>query len=662
MDVSPPTAQADELTHVPPRGAVVADPWRTPVGPAWRWLAVAIGPLALAYLALLNPYWVPSGDGEVYTAIARSLVKGEGLMFNGGRAAIAPPGWPIVLSLAMRVSPEFLFLKLVTTTSMLAALAIAFYVVRRFLSDRAAAVTILLAGTLSTLYPLTFWMHTEAFFCVLGFGAILIAFRIAEGRAVPVVESALMLALLAAGAFVRWPGLLQMVLVVPILLSGRDRPWASPKRWLLVIAVCVACVGTFRATYEYLSLTPEEQKIARRTGGTAEAEGGEVVTEVPSTTLPATVPVVIPDGTTLPTTTAPVVAMPAATATDDGETPTIGLDKSRKDRGKVAELANRTFNSGKWFSWLLWQPTRFGQSIDLINAAALVVGWATIGLLAATMAAGIVRRNYFWVGLAAYTGGLCVGWDNPNARYFVPVAPFIIAGVLIGIAQLNAFFDAKRWHRRADAGDEPSDFEATDRGTGRLRLIGGWKLAAGVFVASLLLGNLPLLAIDVWVFRSRDFYGRYEAGQNKELIAAAQFIRKYPTTNRIVISEFYKNMGRARWSKYGMRALHLLTDQPISGMQRRTKFADRGTEEDVKKELNRNNADYYVFQSEWKPWRVWHLRLTPGVQKALTGKAAFSSSSSGGWELYVKRPASTKFARQPIDADAFEPPRRVPGL
>lgn len=638
--------------------APVADPWRVPRrGVPWRWLATAIVPLALVYLSMLNRYWVPSGDGEVYTCIARALVKGEGLMFNGQRAAIAPPGWPLVLSWAMRVSPEFLFLKLVTTASMLGALVVAFFICRRFVSDRAAAATILLTGTLSTLYPLTYWMHTEAFFCLLGFGAILIAFRIAERRALPVVETPLLLFLLAFGAFTRWPGVLHIVLVVPILLSGGRRPWARPSRWLTVALVCAVSVGTFRGTYRYLQPTAAEKAAYAKANTAPESEGDSEQPIEPEMPLPTTGPI---------TTTAPTTTQPALT--NDAQTPGWA-DVGGRDakRGPVGEFLNRISIAGRWFAWLLWQPTRFGQSVRAIDAAAMAFGWLSILLLAATMFGGLARRNFFWVGLAAYTGGLCVLWPNPNARYFVPVAPFILAGVLLGIAQLNAWVDARLWHRRALADDphnppaEPGIVEPSDPQTGALRLVGGWKLLALVFVVATLASNLPLLAVDISIFRSSDFYGRYEAGSNKDLIAAAQFIRENPR-GPICVSERYENLGRARWSKYGVRALHLLTDRPILPMQHKAKMAVRPTDDNVRKWLNKgvNDVDYYVYQTEWKPWRVWHFQLSPELQQKLTGRPAFNAGRSGGWELWGRKNAS--YRPIPIDPKDFEPPTRVPGL
>jgi hypothetical protein len=586
-----------------------------------RWLVTALVPLALLYLALLNPYWVPSGDGEVYTCIARSLVKGEGLMFNGSRAAIAPPGWPLVLSWAMRISPEFWFLKLLVTTFLLASFIPAFYVVRRFLSDRASAGVICLTGTLSTVYPLAFWMHTEAFFCVLGFSAILIAYRIREGRAKVRIEVPLMLLLLALGAFTRWPGVLHAALIVPILLSGRPALWKDRRTLVLCLLTVVTCYATYKITYSYLSLSPHEQALAAMSGGMSDAETGDIDSD--ATTEPTTGP-----------TTSQMLH-----AGDDDETPDTNTFRNIK-RTFIGEITYRVGTAGKWFSWLLWQPSRFGQSVHFINVSALIAGWTAIALLGIALYAEWRRRDYFWIGLALYTGGLCVLWPNPNARYFVPVAPFIITGIFIGIRE------ASNW------------LASRPRGARFARPVGVG--VAGLFVLGTVGSNLPLLAIEIGVFRSKHFYAKYEAGQSKELIAVADYILKHPRDGTIVINELYDNMGRQRYSKFGMRALHLLTNQPIIGLERKSRLKTRptGGDDAVRKWLkNRANASYLVYQAAWNPWRVWHFRLSPELQKKLTGRTV--SFETGGWELFARENA--KYPK--VDGiPSASGPTRVPGL
>lgn len=613
----------------------------------WKWLAVAIIPLALIYLSMLNRYWVPSGDGEVYTCIARSLVRGEGLMFNGSRAAIAPPGWPLVLALAMKISPEFAFLKLVTIFSMLGAFVSAFFVLRRFVTDRASAGIILLTGILSSVYPLTYWMHTEAFFCLLGFSAILIAFRIAEGKARLDFEVPIMLILLGFGAFTRWPGILHIVLIIPILLSGPGKPWKRVSIWAIAVLSVGVCVATFMSTHSYLSLTKEEKRLAIASGGTAESE---TETPVETQSLELETP------TTGPTTT-PVLN------SNDSLTPGWRDLEGSSQRSRFEEYAYRVSTAGKWFAWLLWQPTRFGQSVTFINASALVAGWLAIAMLILALVRGVARHEFFWIGLAIYTGGLCVLWPNPNARYFVPVAPFIILGIFLGIQAVSEIV-----RRPRPILSKPSSHTGTFSGSKissiHVRAL-AWpaKVLMISFVAATLLSNLPLLGIDIWVFRSHDFYARYEAGSNKDLIFAANSINQHPTApeRRVAVADWYDNMGRGRYSKYGQRALHLLTDRQVITPPKKAAYKDRPTQDPPRiwaKKVG-NDADYYVWQSPWNPWRVWHFRLSPDLQAKLSGKPRLDKES-GGWELYMR--VNNRYQRAKLDRNPKHLPTRVPGL
>ncbi len=595
-------------------------------GPAqadWRWCLLGCGILLAVYLLMLNPYWVPSGDGEVYTAMARSLARGEGLLFNGARAAIAPPGWPLLLAGAMRILPEFWFLKLINIVSMTAGLGICFWIARRFVSARVACLGMLLAGTLSTLYPLTYWMHTEASFIFFASLAILLAFRIGENRASK-VEWILMLTCLAWASFIRWPGALTVLLVTAGLLRPGVRLFSRPSLLGVIIAWGVA-FGTFAATHQFLSLSKEEAKLARAAGGTGESETGT-------------------DVVTTATTASTII-------TDDQLTPTIFPPPT--DKSLVGEYASRVASSGKWFAWVLWQPTRFGESVRPIRVAGLIFGTLVIVLLVWTLFDALKRREWFWLALAGYTGGLVLMWPNPNARYYVPVVIFIIAGVFNALRLMHAI----GWHRLAS----------------------GFTYA---FVIATLASNLPLYLYEVWVFRSGDrFYDRYEAGSNASLIASIQWIQARNQTigtplrmiespidpseevapGRIAVSERYVNMGRSRYSKYGVRASHLLSDEPILGVDRTSRLSRRPTEDAARRWAIRNGVTYYLYQVPTEPWRVGNFRLTPSLQRALTGREP--DGNTMGWELYERIDGSSRY-RLITDLPEIDlkPMRRVPGL
>ena len=77
----------------------------------WAILVASIGAI---YLLMYNPYWVPGGDSELYIAVGRSWATGLRHTFNGQFVSICPPGWPLLLAAAMKISPSFGFLKLIT--------------------------------------------------------------------------------------------------------------------------------------------------------------------------------------------------------------------------------------------------------------------------------------------------------------------------------------------------------------------------------------------------------------------------------------------------------------------------------------------------------------------------------------------------------------------
>ena len=51
------------------------------------WCGTAV---LVAVAGVANPWWVPTGDSEVYLTTARNLLAGRGLVFNGEPMAVAP--------------------------------------------------------------------------------------------------------------------------------------------------------------------------------------------------------------------------------------------------------------------------------------------------------------------------------------------------------------------------------------------------------------------------------------------------------------------------------------------------------------------------------------------------------------------------------------------
>src|SRR5262245_47080308 len=92
----------ENLEAAPPQQVVPPRPLRDETSLDRKIWVASTAVAALFFLALQNRYWIPGGDSEVYTSAARSIVLGQGYMFNGQAARIAPPGWPLLLAGVMK--------------------------------------------------------------------------------------------------------------------------------------------------------------------------------------------------------------------------------------------------------------------------------------------------------------------------------------------------------------------------------------------------------------------------------------------------------------------------------------------------------------------------------------------------------------------------------
>src|SRR5262249_20990332 len=162
------------------------------------------------------------------------------------------------------------------------------------------------------------------------------------------------------------------------------------------------------------------------------------------------------------------------------------------------EMIKRVRDSGKWFSWLLWQEFRFagGDGNKRLRNTDTIVGWLLIICLAAWGWVSLQKREWIWLGVGVYCAFLCLNWPNPNPRYLVPLLPFILWGITEGIKTIFAWFGKLQW---------------------------GTKLVT-VMLLSIALGNGALLAVDVMVARSGDFYSKYEAGIDASLISCVKYL------------------------------------------------------------------------------------------------------------------------------------------
>jgi hypothetical protein len=554
------------------------------------------------YLLLENPWWVPGGDSEVYIEIAKNLALGNGLLWNGRPVGMVPPGWPMVMALVMKISPTFLALKLLTLACMLGALGCFYWICRRFASPGLSCAAVLLSGILSHIYSLTFWLHSDALFCVVSAVALLLALQIQEGRTHP-WRIALMLLLCAAGVFVRWAGLLNILLIGAALLQGQIRPrWT--REWIVTGAAGGVILVSFFAT-----------RIGMRMVAPPRVEYTNAAAAIDAAS-----------------------AMEDSGATSIGEAGAVSgsyaIVTAHGEHGAGLAYVARLAGWGTWFSFLFWQPLRLGSAWTAVWIVADLLGWVLIAMLIAAVVRDVRARNWLLLAVALYSFALCMNWPQATARYLVPLAPLIMVGFLRGGVVLQQALP-RLWQQRA--------------------VYWVWLHC----LSAVILVNLTLYAIDLSVMRSSNFYDRYEAGLNRTIIAVAARLNSLNLQHgQAVMNPLYVNFGRARLSPTGLRALTMLTGKAIQTIPAEMAKKMNRRAVPLRQWLSDNHAAYYLDQPTISPWRVWHFRLG-WLQEWKTGEPAYDSGA--GWRLYQcdgkKIPVRIR-----VDYSSVAYPTRVPGL
>ena len=128
----------------------------------WAMLMIAIGAI---YLLMFNPYWVPGGDSELYIAVARSWATGLRHTFNGQFVSISPPGWPLLMAAAMKISPTLRITKAHhhRVHDLHDGVLVLVFDSIHPAEDMSALLT-LLCAIISHVYSLSFWMHSDAMY------------------------------------------------------------------------------------------------------------------------------------------------------------------------------------------------------------------------------------------------------------------------------------------------------------------------------------------------------------------------------------------------------------------------------------------------------------------------------------------------------------------
>lgn len=551
----------------------------------------------LVFGLVWSPWWMPSGDAEVFVVTARNLFHGRGYTFNGLPIAFIPPGWPVVLAGLYHLTDQYLWLKAFQIACMMVFLLASYAVLRRFTSPRTAGLACGLSAILWPLYPLTMWLHSDALFCAVAGMTAAICVYWADGRL-----GWWWLALIVLGCvacvIVRWAALPQAIVLAALacgsraVAASRSRRWPhlAPRHWIGISAVVLATFGTFAAIKS--ALRHDERTTQQLSEGLARLSARETPTQfqLPLAMIEVPEEVLAPD---------------------------LFIGRQNPDVTPVQELARRALNIPKWFSWTLFSPMRVADSLYAGPVSAGLLFDYSIGLLAMAMLAlaawraaprgpSASRGHYLWLGVLVYVIALGLNWPHVNNRYLVPIAPFLIAGILAGLGELA-----------------------------HLRLARALRWS---FIAAVLAINGALWCVDVAICRStsaESFYARWEAGIYPSLIEIGTYLDQQPgiSDGQIVASERYQNLNE-RWEyPLSPRSLVMMTDRSVRPVP--PSMTGWGVRK-AQAWARQTGAAYYVQQNPTMPGRVWHFRVTPELEERITG-----------WPPARERPQFELFTMQP---------------
>ena len=412
------------------------------------------------------------------------------------------------------------------------------------------------------------------------------------GDAAPTRRGWVWLALLAVGCslgvVVRWAALVQAFPLAALACGGgslqvRRSPWwphLAPRHWIGVTVVFAATLGTFLLLKAGPQHGPNPAAAA-----SSESDQGRVADRLPEGSL-LTLAAVVPEEVQTPS------------LFTGGDNPAISPPR---------ELFNRALSLPQWLTWTLFSPARvlgnFGVVGLTLDYAVGLLALACLGL--AAWRAMTRRRQYVWLGVLLYVAALCVNWPHVNNRYLVPVAPLLLAGILVGLGEVAR-------HRTA-------------------------RVLRWAFIAAVLFVNAALWSVDVFMCRktgAEDFYASWETGIYQPLLDVGVFLDGVADLqdDQIACSERYDNLGE-RWEyPLSPRSTLLMTGKDVRSVP--TPLAGSGVRK-AQAWARQTGVRFYVQQNPTIPGRFWHFRISPELHERLTGdRVRFEQPQ---FELYEMR-------------------------
>ena len=263
-------------------------------------------------------------------------------------------------------------------------------------------------------------------------------------------------------------------------------------------------------------------------------------------------------------------------------------------------------DAGAWVACLLWAPAKLGYSAKIIAILSNMVGWVIVILFLQTAYLWIRKKHWVWLGVLVYCCVLWLRWSKPNDRYLVPVATFLLLGIWQSLGNLRSSTKSA-WRRRLG------------------------KVGIPLLFGSIVTCSAFVFVTGVAVAHSKDFYGAYQAGRYKEMIAAAHYLNSQGVEDGdIVVNQVYAKLSRKKRNTFGLRTLSLLVGKKVEVVPKRV--CEGRPNQELTAWFREKDAKYYVYNPP-SPWRVWHFRIE-WVEKMLSKDQVEDGSYT---ELYDMR-------------------------
>jgi len=313
--------------------------------------------IAVYYALLQNGKWVPSSDGEVYLSIARSLATGRGYTFNGYSVSLIPPGWPVVLMFAMKISPFFAFLNLLPMMFMLASAGVWYLILLRFTSFKRAFIVVLVTSTVFVTYQMSRVAYSDALFCFLFSLAILLSLQMRDKKGW-FWQVLCLVVLCSVLITIRLAGILFLPVLIGAIITKYRRPCLD-RNWISAGTTTIAMVGTFFGTVFLLHALAENETLQEKQ-----------------------FPDCVKKKSSLQRLPSDAVKRYHAVSKGSGSkellqhSPMYVIEYGYS----VSDYANNLAQSGHWVSWFFYAPAEASVASPWIGAVSNAFGWLLIVL------------------------------------------------------------------------------------------------------------------------------------------------------------------------------------------------------------------------------------------------------------------------------------------